>query len=62
MCGLFGLLTFEVGNQEEITLSNLKALQSSADEVYCDQADQTSCTIRIGDVTGTSKGTVRGVH
>ena len=47
-------------NKSDYSLINLKALTSSAGEAYCDQSDNTSCKITIGDVSGYSTGNVRG--
>ena len=45
------------GNNEPFSLKNLEALQSSALEVYCDQRDASTCTIKVsGTIVGTSTG------
>jgi len=40
----------------KLSMSNLEALQSSAGEAWCDQSTQSACTIRVGDITGSSTG------
>jgi len=45
---------------QDMSLANVAALQSSGHEAYCDQRDQTSCVIRVGDIVGTSTGSIRG--
>ena len=52
-------------NETSLSLKNLRALQASAGEVYCDQSDETTCTIEVEDENGTiytgiSKGKVVG--
>ena len=43
----------------DMTVKNLRALEVSAGEQWCDQSTQSSCIISIGGVTGTSKGLIK---
>jgi len=67
MCGavVLGMIAFNVMSVNssaigrEVTLKNVAALQSSAGEMWCDQTNETVCTITNGTSTGTSKGFLR---
>ncbi len=41
---------------DNLSLENLKALQAIAAEAYCDCTHDIECTMKIGDITGISKG------
>ncbi len=68
---LFGFMTmnfilgyFSNPSDNSISLQNLKALQASATEAWCDQTNEQECTITVhgengGIFTGTSKGLYR---
>jgi hypothetical protein len=65
-----GLLVFNFsindGNvsKKDYALQNVKIMQCNAGESYCDQADETSCTIVVvtsgGRIVGNSTGNVKG--
>ena len=47
-------------SESTLSLQNLEALQASAGEMYCDQKNQTECTITAPDGTvGKSTGFLR---
>ncbi len=67
VCLVIGLAAFNfypgLTNKKQsadIELTNLEALNASAAEAYCDQSDNTSCKIIMGDISGYSTGNIRG--
>ncbi len=46
-------------SNSNMALKNLAALEVSAGEMWCDQANETVCTITYSGATGTSKGYLR---
>ena len=54
--------SFTRTNAADTSLGNLVALQSAATEAYCDQTHQNSCTMRVGDLIGTSTGNMIIIH
>ena len=57
--GFYQLSSDSFEQSSSVSLANVAALQANAGEVHCDQRDQSSCSIRVGDVIGTSTGSVR---
>ena len=62
----FVILNFSVSldgiKADDLTLSNLNALQASAGEAYCDTSHEQVCTMRIRNITGYSIGNIHVIY